>query len=105
MATENKIDTKLFASTADSIGNTAKELGRLFESWQKTMNSMRGAWQGSSSDNVRNTAGQVIKSSNDLLRALSGYQSALREIAGIYDKSEQNAQESSKTLKFGNTFR
>ena len=102
---ESKVDTKLFAATADTIGNAAKELARLAEDWNKVMGGLRGVWQGDVSDDVRNTVAQVQKSAGDLLRVLSGYQAALREIAGIYDKTEQNIQETGKTLKFDNTFR
>lgn len=102
---ESKIDTKLFASTADAIANATKELNRLFGEWNKTMNSVRSAWQGDVSDNIKNTVGQVQKSSADLAAALAGYPVALREIAGIYDKTEKNVQETGKSLKFERTMR
>jgi WXG100 family type VII secretion target len=102
---ESKIDTKLFAATADTIANAAKELGRLFADWNKNMNSLRSVWQGDTSDDIKNTVEQVQKSSADLLTALNGYPAALREIAGIYDNTEKNLQETGKTLKFEKSFR
>jgi WXG100 family type VII secretion target len=102
---ESKIDTKLFAATADTIANAAKELGRLFADWNKNMNSLRSVWQGDTSDDIKNTVEQVQKNSADLLTALNGYPIALREIAGIYDNTEKNLQETSKTLKFDKAFR
>ncbi|TCL59039.1 WXG100 family type VII secretion target [Kineothrix alysoides] len=102
---ESKIDTKLFASTADTIANAAKELSRLFGDWNKTMNSLRGSWQGDVSDDIKNTVEQVQKSSADLGTALGGYSGTLKEIAGIYDKTEKNTQETGKSLKFERTMR
>lgn len=103
---ETKVDTKLFAATADTVGNVAKEMDRLCQEWNKAINSIRrGGWQGDVSDDIKNTVEQVQKSAADLIKALSGYQSALREIAGIYDKTEKNIQETSKTLKFDKAFR
>lgn len=102
---ESKIDTKLFAATADSVASAAKGLNRLFGDWNKTMNSLRGSWQGDVSDNMKNTVEQVQKSSADLSSALGGYPEALREIAGIYDKTEKNIQETGRSLKFERTMR
>jgi WXG100 family type VII secretion target len=105
LANESKIDTKLFAATADTVANAAKELGRLFSDWNKNMNSLRSVWQGDTSDDIKNTVEQVQKSSADLLTALNGYPPTLREIAGIYDNTEKNVQETGKTLKFEKAFR
>jgi WXG100 family type VII secretion target len=103
--TESKIDTKLFAATADTVANAARELNRLFSEWNKHMNSLRSIWQGDTSDDIKNTVEQVQKSSADLITALNGYPVALREIAGIYDNTEKNVQETGKTLKFEKAFR
>lgn len=102
---ESRIDTKLFASTAQSVGNIAKQMNGYCQEWNKTMGTLRGVWQGDTSDNVKNTADQVQKSAADLLNALSGYQAALNEMAGIYEKTEQNVQETGKSLRFDKAFR
>jgi WXG100 family type VII secretion target len=102
---ESKIDTKLFAATADTIANASKELNRLFSDWNKNMNSLRSVWQGDTSDDIKNTVEQVQKSSAALITALNGYPAALREIAGIYDSTEKNVAETGKTLKFDKAFR
>ena len=102
---ESKIDTKLFVSTADAVGTAAKDLGGCFQDWAKIMQSLRGNWQGDTSDNIKNTADAVQKSASDLLRSLGGYRAALNEIAGIYDKTEQNVQEAGKSLKFDKALR
>jgi WXG100 family type VII secretion target len=97
---ESRIDTKLFQSTADAVGTAAKELGMCFQDWGKVMQSLRGYWQGDTSDDIKNVAEAVQKSAADILRSLGGYRAALNEIAGIYDKTEKSVQESGKTLKF-----
>jgi WXG100 family type VII secretion target len=102
---ESKIDTKLFASTADTIASAAKELNRLFSEWNKHMNSLRSVWQGDTSDDIKNTVEQVQKSSAALTAALNGYPAALREIAGIYDNTEKSVQETGKSLKFDRAMR
>ncbi|MEA4924236.1 MAG: WXG100 family type VII secretion target [Syntrophomonadaceae bacterium] len=102
---ESKIDTKLFAATADTIQSAVKEIENLGQEWMSAMNGLRGAWQGDVSDNVKNTAEQVAKSAGDLLKALGAYPAALREIAGIYEKTEASVQETSKSLSFDKTFR
>jgi WXG100 family type VII secretion target len=102
---ESKIDTKLFVATADSVGAISKELESCFQDYGKGMQSMRGYWQGDTSDDIKNVADAVQKSAADLLRSLGGYRAALNEIAGIYDKTEQNVQEAGKTLKFDKAMR
>lgn len=102
---ESKIDTALFASVADSIASSVKEMDRLCQEWNGIMAGLRSEWQGDASDNIKNTAEQVKKSAAVLLENLSAYPVTLREIAGIYNKTEQNVQETGKTLKFEQTFR
>jgi WXG100 family type VII secretion target len=102
---DSKIDTKLFIATADSVGTISKELESCFQDYGKTMQSMRGYWQGDTSDDIKNVADAVQNSATNLLRSLGGYRAALNEIAGIYDKTEKNVQETSKTLKFDKAMR
>lgn len=102
---ETKVDTKLFASTAQTVGSIAKQMSGYCQEWNKAVGTLRGVWQGDTSDNIKNTADQVQKSAESLLNALSGYQAALNEMAGIYEKTEQNVQETGKSLRFGKTFR
>jgi WXG100 family type VII secretion target len=102
---ESKIDTKLFMATADSVGTITKELESCFQDYNKTMQSMRSYWQGDTSDDIKNVADSVQRSAADLLRSLGGYRAALNELAGIYDKTENNVQETSKTLKFDKAMR
>lgn len=102
---ETKIDTKLFAATADTLLACTKEMERLCGDWSKAMSSLRSQWQGDVSDNIKNTAEQVKKSAADLLASLSAYPITLREIAGIYDHTEKSVSETGKTLKFDRALR
>jgi WXG100 family type VII secretion target len=103
--TETKIDTQLFIATSDSISATAKELETCFSDWGKVIQGLRGAWQGDTSDNIKNTIDAVQNSATNLLRTLGGYKAALYEIAGIYDKTEKSVQETGKSLKFDKPMR
>ncbi|MCL2699922.1 MAG: WXG100 family type VII secretion target [Defluviitaleaceae bacterium] len=102
---ESKIDTKLFVTTADTVGTVSKELESCFQEWGKAMQGMRGYWQGDTSDDIKNVAEAVQRSASDLLRSLSGYRAAVNEIAGIYDNTEKHVQEKGKTLKFDRAMR
>ena len=102
---ESKIDTKLFVATAESIGNVAKELESCFAEWTKLFQGLRGSWQGDTSDDIKNTIESVNKSASMLLQSLGGYKAALNDIAGIYDKTEDNVKETGRSLKFDRAMR
>lgn len=102
---ESKIDTKLFITTAETVGSVSKELDSSFQDWAKTMQTLRGSWLGDTSDDIKNTVEAVQKSASYLLQMLGGYRTALNEIAGVYDKTEQNVTETGKSLKFEKTMR
>jgi uncharacterized protein YukE len=87
------------------VGAVTKELEACFQEWSKVMQGLRGNWQGDTSDDIKNVAEAVQKSAADMLRLLGGYRAALNEMAGIYDKTEKNVQETGKTLKFDKALR
>ena len=103
--TESKIDTRLFVATADTVGAVSKDLESCFQEWGKIMQGMRGYWHGDTSDDIKNITEAVQRSGSDLLRSLGGYKAALHEIAGIYDNTEKNIQETGKSLKFDKAMR
>jgi WXG100 family type VII secretion target len=102
---ESKVDTKLFVTTADTIGTVAKDLESCFQDWAKVMQGIRGNWQGDTSDDIKNTTEAVQRSATQLIRSLNGYKTVLNEMAGIYDKTEKNIQETGKSLKFDKAMR
>ncbi|MDR0549154.1 MAG: WXG100 family type VII secretion target [Deltaproteobacteria bacterium] len=102
---ESKIDTKLFQTTADLVGNVAKNMENSFSEWTKIMRTLRGCWQGDTSDDFKNLVDAVNNSSKELLRALGGYKAALYEIAGIYDNVEKKVSETGKSLKYDKSLR
>ena len=102
---ESKIDTKLFVSTAEACASVAKELDGCFQEWTKIMQSLRGNWQGETSDDIKGVVDSVLRSKTDLLTSLGGYKTVLYEMAGIYDKTEKSIQENSRSLKFDQPLR
>jgi len=103
--TESRIDTRLFAATADSVSGVAKDLESCFSEWVKIMQGLRSSWQGDTSDDIKNTTEAVQNSAAVLLAALGGYRTTLNELAGIYDRTEKNVQETGKSLKFDKPMR
>ncbi len=55
------------------------------------MGTLRGVWQGTRRTTSK-TPPNRCKSAVELVRALAGYLAAPLEIAGIYEKTEQNVQ-------------
>ena len=102
---DTKMDTALLLSTAEALTPLIKNLENIFEQFQQEIKSSRNAWQGDTSDDIRNTATQLKESSAEMARVLNGYVSGLKELAGIYDKAENKAQDTGKSLKFNNTFK
>ena len=102
---ETKVDTALLANTAESLSPLIKNLENIFEQFQQEVKSSRGEWQGDASDDIRNTAAQLKSSSAEIIKVLNGYVSGLKELAGIYDKAENNAQNAGRSLKFDSTFK
>ena len=102
---DTKMDTALLVSTAETLTPLIKNLDNIFEQFQQEIKSSRSAWQGDTSDDIRNTAAQLKESSAEITRVLNGYVSGLKELAGIYDKAESKAQNTGKSLKFDKTFK
>jgi WXG100 family type VII secretion target len=102
---ETKMDTALLLRTAETLTPLIKNLENIFEQFQQEIKSTRSAWQGDTSDDIRNTAAQLKSSSAEVTKVLNGYVSGLKELAGIYDKAENKAQETGKSLKFDKTFK
>ena len=94
------VDIQLFKNTAETLNPVISSLGNLFEEWQNTVKGLRGEWQGDTSDDIRNTAAQIAKSSGDLMKSITSWQSTLNELAGIYQAGESKAQEESMSLNF-----
>ena len=100
MAGDTKVDTKLFKTSADAMKAPVKGLSEKFNDWQRQCNSIRGDWQGDVSDDVRNTASQLKKSSDALVNSLGQYQKLLYEMAGIFEQTESKTTEQNRSLNF-----
>lgn len=97
---DTRVDTKLFKNSADAMKTPVKGLSEKFNEWQRLANSIRGDWQGDVSDDVRNTAAQLKKSSEALVQSLGQYQKLLYEMAGIFDQTEKKTSEQNRSLSF-----
>lgn len=102
---ETKMDTALLINTAETLSPLVKNLENIFEQFQQEIKTTRNAWQGDTSDDIRNTAAQLKQSSAEVVSVLNGYVTGLKELAGIYDKAENKAQNAGKSLKFDKTFK
>ncbi|MCR4897082.1 MAG: WXG100 family type VII secretion target [Lachnospiraceae bacterium] len=102
---ESKVDTALILRTAETLSPLVKNLENVFEQFQQEIKSCRGAWQGDTSDDIRNTAAQLKSSSSEVVKVLNGYISGLKELAGVIDKAEAKVQNAGKSLKFDTTFK
>lgn len=102
---DTKVDTALLINTAETLKPLIKNLENIFEQFQQEIKSTRGAWQGDTSDDVKNTTAQLKQSSAEVINVLNGYVTGLGEIAGIYDKAESKVQNTGKSLKFDKTFK
>ncbi len=105
MSGESKIDTKLFMTTAENITTRFKSFSSALQEWFDAMARLRNNWQGDTSDDIKNTVDAVFTSASDLEKSLKGYPAALLELAGIYDKTEKNVQETGKSLTFDKAMR
>ena len=94
------VDIQLFQKTAEALNPVIKNLQTQFNEWQRTLNSTRGEWQGDTSDNIRNTANQIAKSSEQLMKSIQSWQATLNQMAGIYSKNETVTADQARTLKF-----
>ncbi|MCR4786990.1 MAG: WXG100 family type VII secretion target [Lachnospiraceae bacterium] len=102
---DNKVDTALLASTAETLSPLVKALENIFDNFQNEVKNSRGEWQGDTSDDIRNTAAQLKASSAEITKVLNGYISGLKELAGVYDKAESKVGDTGRSLKFDSTFK
>ncbi|MBQ4311619.1 MAG: hypothetical protein II773_08510 [Oscillospiraceae bacterium] len=97
----NKVDTALLVSAASDISGIRKNIGASVDSVNAVFRKMLETNAGSAADEIGAVAGQLRKSSSDILNMLSHYETVLKEIAGIYDNTEKNTSNSAGKLKFG----
>ncbi len=95
-----KIETKAFIAASEEIASASQQITQSLDAYLREINSLRNAWQGSSSDRVRAMASSMKTSGEQLLQNMTSYQKTLNELAGIYEQSEKTATESGRTLSF-----
>ncbi len=97
---EIKIETKAFLQASEEIAAARTQMATSIDSYLREINSLRSAWQGSSSDRERAMAASIKTSGEQLLTNMDNYRTTLNELAGIYEQSEKQAVESGRTLSF-----
>ncbi len=96
--TEIKIETKAFIAASEEISAARAQIAQSVDTYLREINSLRSAWQGSSSDRVRAMANSMKTSGEQLLQNMEKYSKTLNELAGIYDQTEKHAVESGRSL-------
>lgn len=97
----NKVDTALLVSAASDIAQVKKSISTGIDSVNAVFRKMLESNAGESADELGAVAGQLKKSSSEILRVLGTYEQVLKELAGIYDSTEKNTVNEAGKLKFG----
>ena len=97
----NKVDTAQLVSAASDIGNIKKNITTSVESVNAVFRKMFETNAGKSSDALSAVVGQLKKSSAEIINMLARYETVLKEIAGIYDTTENKTSNAAGKLKFG----
>ncbi len=97
---EIKIETKAFLAASEEITAAKTQIAQSIDAYLREINSLRSAWQGSSSDRVRAMAASIKTSGEQLLMNMDSYSKTLNELAGIYDQTEKHAVETGRSLSF-----
>ena len=97
----NKVDTGLLVNAAGEIGTIKKNISSSTESAYAVLRKMLETNEGAGADELGAIAGQLKKSSADIIKTLAQYETVLKELAGIYDKTESNTTNAASKLKFG----
>jgi len=97
----NKVDTSQLVSAASEIAQVKKSISNSVESVNAVFRKMLESNAGESADELGAVAGQLKKSSVEILTMLSTYEKVLKELAGIYDSTEKNTVNEAGKLKFG----
>ncbi len=97
----NKIDTARLVSAASEIAQVRKTISSGTEEVNAVFRKMLESNAGESADELGAVAGQLRKSSGDILTTMANYETVLKELAGIYDSTEKNTSNEASKLKFG----
>ena len=97
----NKIDTTRLVAAASDIAQVRKTISSTVDSVNAVFRKMLESNAGESADELGAVAGQLKKSSSDILGTMSNYETVLKELAGIYDSTEKNTSNEASKLKFG----
>ena len=97
----NKVDTTRLVAAASDIAQVRKTISSSVEAVNAVFRKMLESNAGESADELGAVAGQLRKSSSDILTVMTNYETVLKELAGIYDSTEKNTSNEASKLKFG----
>ena len=97
----NKVDTTLLVAAASEIAQVKKNIAQSVDSVNAVFRKMLESNSGESADELGAVAGQLKKSSSEILSVMANYEKVLRELAGIYDSTEKSTVSEASKLKFG----
>lgn len=97
----NKVDTGLLVNAASEVTKIKKGISVSADSANAIFRKMLESNEGEGADEIAAVAGQLKKSSADIINTLAYYEKTLAELAGIYDSVESQTTASAGKLKFG----
>lgn len=97
----NKVDTARLAAASGEIGSIRKNIASCTEQVNAVFRKLLDTNSGNAADELNGVAGQLKKSSADILNTLSHYETVLGELAGIYNSAEKKTAGEAGKLKFG----
>ncbi len=97
----NQVDTAQMVAAASEIAQVIKSISSGVDTVNAVFRKMLESNAGESADELGAVAGQLKKSSSEILGVMKNYENMLKELAGIYDSTEKNVSNEAGKLKFG----
>ena len=97
----NKVDTAQLVAAASEIAGVRKTLSTNIDTLNAVFRKMLETNEGESANELGAVAGQLKKSSLDILSVMGNYETVLKELAGVYDSTEKSTTNEAGKLKFG----
>lgn len=103
--TEIKVSPEQFVAKAEQIAIERNNIQNQFDLWFQKTRKLCGQWQGDVSDDFMESARHMNSKSQTMLKILDEYTDKLRQLSGIYEKSELAAKQKNQSLPTDNVFR
>lgn len=93
-----KVDTQQLKTIANEVRKQIRTMRQDFESLQTIVSRSSYYWQGQVADEYRKAVAEQEEPTNEALQRLSKIPDDLERMAGIYEETENKAQETANTL-------